>query len=415
MIRYFFGSNDNTSLVNEPTIDYDNTIHSGESVGSFKKAARNLKYGTIIDDESDDEVNDDFRALQNRLERANETAMNTHSNSLRSVDRITEKNFNHGIHGELNGTKKSAQYASTDSPDNHITLRPNKYLPDYLTKDHLAKKYLTKDHLTKDHRTRNHEEKGSGKYNTAIPRKVDTHIHMTAPLKEVRSENFLDQVGRSANQKSRTQNPLQGGRIQNTVPQGNVSSKIDKVVPHESYHPNSLVAKNNLDPVPLDTSPEPLKGSHPISRLDSSPSKAGIALRKLKIQNDFLSHLNELVDITPENDDYAKLRKQYIAELTSSQELYKGYHKLILKYRELKDENLRLTRQADGQLRGQSSKRTSLLSFKIKEKLNFVKSSGDEEVKAACEDIKVYLEEIVGAAGVKGVGESASNGALSNR
>ncbi|KAK6456168.1 uncharacterized protein RJT20DRAFT_42171 [Scheffersomyces xylosifermentans] len=121
------------------------------------------------------------------------------------------------------------------------------------------------------------------------------------------------------------------------------------------------------------------------------------AIDQVKNQNRFLQNMNELVDISINENEkenipgnilkkYLDLKEAYIKEMTNSQMFYKGYYKLIVKYRALKKSSNLAT--------GKSSK-TSKSGLSIKEKVRVVKSSTkDPNIKTICANILQELDSI---------------------
>lgn len=111
------------------------------------------------------------------------------------------------------------------------------------------------------------------------------------------------------------------------------------------------------------------------------------AIRKIRAQNEYLGHLSDLIslnndpavqgDLTTDFEArFKELKIEYIAEMKRSQELYKGYYKLILKYRKLKNK-LGPTPTNSMQDRAPIPIK---LGVKIKEKLQFLKTRANDDV-----------------------------------
>lgn len=141
----------------------------------------------------------------------------------------------------------------------------------------------------------------------------------------------------------------------------------------------------------------PFKKYEEIVTIDGKTTKGlRTILGQIEKQNQFLSNLNDLVDVNgdvmykkeiskPEQiksnyeEEYKKLRKEYIEELSNHQFFYKSYQRLMMKYKELK---------------AKISSSESDPSKKLKDKVKLIKSTTTQSsIRTICDNILLEVNE----------------------
>ncbi|KAG2732344.1 hypothetical protein G9P44_004761 [Scheffersomyces stipitis] len=309
MFKYLFGSNEDstTPLTNEPTIDYNNTIHTIASERNRLSPSR---------------FNTESRSNSNYVLDYSDDELDSEEELTRDFQRISR-----------NLTRSTESIRDWDLPTNHSlpTNYPGKF---------------PKSTRTQEAQVSNGAHKGAGTYGDHVSRTYEP-LSDRVPSADY-SENFIE--------KSDTTEQI---------------AKLEQEINEEL---RSSRKRTKTDGIQLDS-----------------------VILKVKQQNQFLSNLNELIDINNSDQEidnipssilrkYQALKEAYIKELNNSQVFYKGYYKLIGKYRQLKN-------AGNGVRSSAPDVNTSKSGFFIKEKVRLIKSSTKEEnIKLICVNILRELD-----------------------
>ncbi|ODV80763.1 uncharacterized protein CANTADRAFT_4768 [Suhomyces tanzawaensis NRRL Y-17324] len=339
MLKYFFGVGDDTgSLRNEPTIDYNNTLPS------LNTSLRGTSRGPLNPIEA---ISRDADARYTRYDYKDNTraVIDFSDDDLDSDEEVT-RDFNM----IMDNFTRTSEHMSRYSDDRHSTAFS------------LPSDYPGKFETPRDAK--------SGGY-TAL------HSQHRPP-----KNRFLDETWQSGGRKGTKQ----------TNERVSVSNPKDPLL---------FTEKINVQIEELQQQVENELRSAAGSEVEDVNVKR--AMEKITLQNEFLSQLNALVDLNmasteeqsiPNNllQKYHILKQEYLKELHNSQDLYKGYYKLILKYR-----LLRKNHRHDDPAGNNTADRRSVnrSTFTVKEKIRLIKSTSNQEsIKLICVNVLKELESL---------------------
>ncbi|KAK6462846.1 hypothetical protein DFJ63DRAFT_313974 [Scheffersomyces coipomensis] len=343
MFKYFFGDDDTASLKNEPTIDYNNTIHSFNTVRPSSKVFNSGRNGERVSyqppvstiprtdyniiDYSDDDLDSIDHEIDLELQRDYHLIRENYTRTNNKLKFDWENHYNN-------------LYNSSDKLDSKIKNNIINNNTNYSLPDNYPGKFVQRHRNDRNENEKDYQSDHSFTRPSALYQDVTNNIY-------VKSDTQMD--------------------IDKQI------QKLQHEVDQEFIQKSSKVSNSSSQDIQLNS-----------------------IIIKIKSQNEFLEELNDIIQLNedkpgiPNNllDEFNNLRLDYIKELKNSQIFYQSYYKLLNKYRQLKKDT-----SLKNKIHTNITKSKS--AFTIREKVNLIRSlTKESKIKLTCANILSELDKL---------------------